>query len=62
MSNDIFHIDEVYSQFIHVIDAKDERDIRRNNMERCLGQSMANWEYEMNNIFGVDAFYAKAAS
>ena len=59
VANDILRVDEIYPQSIHVIDAKDKWDIRRDDMEYCCGRSTANWERKMNNSLGAGTPYAK---
>lgn len=62
MLNDVFRVDEVYFQSVHIIDIKDERDIRRDNMECCFGRSMADRERKMNDSFGTGVSYVEVVS
>ena len=59
ISNDIFDVDEVYPQFIHIVDAKNEWNINRDDVECRLSRFATNWEGEMNDFFGAGASYAK---
>ena len=59
MSNDVLRINEVYAQFIHIIDAKDEGNIRWIDVECCLSRSTTDWERKMNDPFGANASYVE---